>query len=139
MSGPKLLAGGNPQIPKGHGDAVVEAWLATVPATGPGGWKHAASRAIDAVVSAEVPGVRKAVKWNSPFYGTEKDCWFLSFHCFERYVKVTFFNGAQLAPPPAHASKYPAVRYHHVREGEELGEQFAAWVRQASSLPGERM
>jgi hypothetical protein len=139
MPAPKLLSGGNPQIPKGYGDAPVDAWLAAVPADGPGGWKHAACRRIDAIVSAEVPDVCKAVKWNSPFYGMQEDCWFLSFHCFDRYVKVTFFRGAELDPPPEEGSKHPAVRYHHVREGDTLGDEFAAWVRQASKLPGERM
>lgn len=139
MSGLRLLSGGNPQVPKGYGDAVVDAWLAAVPATGPGGWKHAACRAIDAVVTRQVPGVCKAVKWNSPFYGIEQDCWFLSFHCFQRYVKVTFFQGAQLTPPPEHTSKHPAVSYHHVQEGDELGDQLAAWVRQASKLPGAKL
>lgn len=131
---PKLLSGGNPQIPKGYGDAPVRAYLDAVP-----GWKQAVCRRIDAVVSETVPGVEKAVKWNSPFYGREKDSWFLSFHCFDKYVKVTFFQGARLDPPPAETSKYPAVRYHHVKEGDELGEQFAGWVRQASKLPGEKM
>lgn len=139
MPKPKILSGGNPQIPKGYGEAPVQAYLDAVPDTGPGGWKHAACRRIDAIVSAEVPAVCKAVKWNSPFYGMEKDCWFLSFHCFDKYVKVTFFRGAELDPPPEEGSKHPAVRYHHVREGETLGDEFAAWVRQASKLPGERM
>ena len=134
MTRPKLLSGGNPQIPKGYGEAPVRAYLDAVP-----GWKQAACRRIDAIVSEEVPGVEKAVKWNSPFYGLEKDCWFLSFHCFDKYVKVTFFRGADLSPPPAQTSKYPAVRYHHVREGDELGERFAHWVRQASKLPGEKL
>lgn len=131
---PKLLSGGNPQIPKGYGEAPVQAWLDAVP-----GWKQAACRQIDAIVSAEVPGVRKAVKWNSPFYGTEPDHYFLSYHCFDFYVKVTFFRGAELAPPPAETSKYPLVRYHHVREGDALGERFAGWVRQAAALPGEKL
>ena len=139
MPKPKILSGGNPQIPKGYGEAPVQAYLDAVPDTGPGGWKHAACRRIDAIVSAEVPAVCKAVKWNSPFYGMEKDCWFLSFHCFDKYVKVTFFRGAELDPPPEEGSKHPAVRYHHVREGDTLGDEFAAWVRQASKLPGERM
>jgi hypothetical protein len=129
---PKLLSGGNPQIPMGLGDAPVRAWLDAVP-----GWKQAVCRRIDGIIGDAVPGVRRAVKWNSPLYGVEEGRWFLSLHCFDRYVKVTFFQGAALDPPPAHTSKYPAVRYHHVREGEELGERFAAWVRQASALPGE--
>ena len=130
----KLLSGGNPQIPKGYGEAPIQAYLDAVP-----GWKRAVCRRIDAIVSEAIPGVCKAVKWNSPFYGVEKDCWFLSFHCYERYVKVTFFHGADLSPPPAETSKCPAIRYHHVREGDELGEEFALWVKQASNLPGERM
>ena len=131
---PTLLSGDNPQIAKGYGDAPVQAYIAAVP-----GWKRAVSRRIDAVVSAEVPGVAKAVKWNSPFYGTEPDCWFLSLHCYAKYVKVAFFRGAALDPPPPEASKQPDVRYVHVREGDVPGEQFAEWVRQAAALPGVRM
>lgn len=133
-AGPRLLSGGNPQIPKGYGEAPVRAYLDAVP-----GWKQAACRRIDAIVSKVVPGVCKAVKWNSPFYGLENDSWFLSFHCFDHYVKVTFFQGAALDPPPRERSKYPAVRYHHVREHDALDAQFAGWVRQASRLPGEKM
>src|SRR5690606_30531573 len=140
---PKLLSGGNPQIPKGYGDEPVQAYLDAVPASGPGGWKHDVCRRIDRLVTETVPGVCKAVKWNSPMYGMEKDCWFLSFHCFDRYVKVTFFRGAELSPPPKEPSKHPAVRYHHVRDpalgGDELGETFADWVRRASELPGATM
>lgn len=131
---PTLLSGGNPQIAKGYGEAPVAAYLDAVP-----GWKQAVCRRIDAIVTEAVPGVCKAVKWNSPFYGMEKDLWFLSFHCFDRYVKVTLFRGADLDSPPRETSKYPQVRYHHVHEGDELGEAFAAWVQQASMLPGERM
>ena len=131
---PKLLSGGNPQIAKGYGEEPVQAYLDAVP-----GWKQNACRRIDAIVADTVPGVCKAIKWNSPFYGMEKDCWFLSFHCFDKYVKVTFFRGSDLDPQPAETSKYPAVRYHHVHEGDALGERFADWVRQASKLPGEKM
>jgi hypothetical protein len=143
MPTPHLLSGDNPQIPLGYGEAPVMAFLDAVPDTGPGGWKHAACRRIDAIVSQEVPGVSKAVKWNSPFYGVEQGCWFLSFHCFDAYVMVTFFQGAQLNPPPKEKSKTPAVRYHHVRDpalgGDDLGARFADWVRQAAALPGERL
>ena len=131
---PKLLSGGNPQVPKGYGEEPIRAYLDAVP-----GWKQAVCRRIDAIVSKEVPGVCKAIKWNSPLYGMEKDHWFLSFHCFDKYVMVTFFKGGQLEPPPEEKSKYPAIRYHHVKEGDELGEQFAKWVREASKLPGEKM
>lgn len=139
MTQPKLLSGGNPQVPKAYGEEAVQAYLDAVPDSGPGGWKNAACRRIDAIVSAEVPGVCKATKWNTPLYGMEKDYWFLSFHCFTNYVKVTFFCGADLSPQPKETSKYPAIRHHHVHEGEELGEEFASWVRQASKLPGEKM
>ena len=135
----KILSGGNPQVPKGSGEKPVADFLDAVPDSGPGGWKHAACRRIDEVVSREVPGVMKAVKWNSPLYGCAEDQYFLSFHCFDKYVKVTFFRGAELDPPPKETSKYPAIRYHHVREGDELGEQFAGWVRQAAAFPGEKM
>lgn len=132
---PVLLSGGNPQIPKGYGDKPVEDYIRAMP-----GWKRAVGERIDAIVERAVPGVEKAVKWNSPFYGMEKDVWFLSYHCFDRYVKVTFFDGAKLDPPPPEKSKYERVRYFHIHEDEELDEaQFAAWVRQASELPGEKL
>ncbi len=129
-----LLSGGNPQIAKGYGDEPVQAYIAAMP-----GWKSELGRRLDAIVAREVPGVRKAVKWNSPFYGLEDDVWFLSFHVFAKYVKVTFFRGSQLDPQPAGKSKYPAVRYLDIREGELDEKQFAAWVKQASKLPGEKM
>lgn len=132
---PVLLSGGNPQIPKGYGDGPVQAYVAAVP-----GWKREAWRRIDALVEATVPGVRKAVKWNSPLYGMEDDVWFLSGHCFDRYIKMTFFRGQSLTPVPPVASKVKDTRYFHVHEDEPLDEaQFADWVRQASQLPGERM
>lgn len=132
----KLLSGGNPQIPKGDGDAPVQAYIAAIPA----GWKQDVARRVDGLISDCVPGVRKAVKWNSPFYGAGDDGWFLSFHCYARYVKVAFFRGASLQPPPPGASKQPDVRYLDIPENEPLDEvQFAAWVTQAAELPGQRM
>ena len=131
---PKLLSGGNPQIPKCYGDAPVQAYIAAMP-----GWKSEVGRRLDAIVTRIVPGVRKAVKWNSPFYGMEDDLWFLSFHCFTKYVKVTFFRGTSLKPVPPGKSKHPEVRYLHIYEGELDEAQFADWVKQASRLPGERM
>ena len=131
--GPKLLAGGNPQIPKGDGEAPVAAYLAAMP-----GWKHDVGVRIDELVGRAVPGVRKAVRWNSPFYGIEGRGWFLSFHCFTNYVKVTFLNGAHLDPAPPEASKSPDVRYLHVTEaGLDDEERFGSWVRQAADIPGE--
>ncbi|WP_083770972.1 DUF1801 domain-containing protein [Phenylobacterium zucineum] len=137
---PKLLSGGNPQIPKGDGDGPVQAYIAAMP-----GWKHDVGRRLDAVIAGAVPGVRKAVKWNSPFYGAPGDeGWFLSFHCFDRYVKVAFLNGAALDPPPPVGSKHPNTRYLHVHEdwredGAFDEAQFAGWVRQAAGRPGERL
>lgn len=129
---PKLLSGGNPQIPKGDGDGPVQTYIAAMP-----GWKRAAGARLDALVAVAVPDVRKAVRWNSPFYGRAGGGWFLSFHCFTRYVKVTFFDGAALEPPPPVGSKDPKVRYLHVGEDGVLDEaQFTAWVRQAAALPG---
>lgn len=134
-TGPKLLSGGNPQIPKGDGDAPVQAYIAAMP-----GWKQAVGRRIDAVVTSALPGVAKAVKWNSPFYGVASPVWFLSFHCFSRYVKVTFFDGAAFDPPPPEKSKYERVRYVHIHEGDAIDDaQFANWVKQASQLPGEKL
>jgi hypothetical protein len=126
-----LLAGGNPQIAKGDGDAPVQAYIAAMP-----DWKHDVGKRIDALVVRIVPGVSKAVKWNSPFYGVEGQGWFLSFHVFTRYVKVTFFKGAALRPPPPGASKHPDVRYLDIHEGELDEKQLAIWVEQAASRPG---
>ena len=133
---PKLLSGGNPQIPKGEGEAPVQAYIAAMP-----GWKRDLGRRLDALVTRTVPGVRKAVKWNSPFYGAAgQEGWFLSFHCFTRYVKVTFFRGASLRPVPPGASKHKEVRYLDIPEAGPFDEaQLADWVKQASELPGERM
>jgi hypothetical protein len=131
---PKLLAGGNPQIAKGYGDAPVQAYIAAIP-----GWKRDVGRRLDALIARAVPNVYKAVKWNSPFYGIEGNGWFLSFHCYTNYIKVAFFRGASLRPRPPGASKQKEVRYLDVRD-EELDEaQFVDWVKQASKLPGERM
>jgi hypothetical protein len=130
----KLLSGGNPQIAKGDGDAPVQAYIAAMP-----GWKRDVGQRLDALIARSVPHVRKAVKWNSPFYGVEQGSWFLSFHCFARYVKVAFFRGASLDPVPPVASKSRETRYLHVGEGGFDEAQFAAWVEQASRLPGERM
>jgi hypothetical protein len=130
-----LLSGGNPQIAKAYGDAPVQAYIAAMP-----GWKHDVGRRLDALIVRTVPGVQKAVKWNSPFYGVEGQGWFLSFHCFTKYVKVAFFRGAALRPVPPGASKQKDVRYLDIHEGEPIDEaQLAAWVTQASRLPGERM
>jgi hypothetical protein len=134
-----LLAGGNPQIAKADGDAPVQAYIAAMP-----GWKRHVGRRLDALIARTVPGVRKAVKWNSPFYGIEgpegEGGWFLSFHCFAKYVKVAFFRGASLRPLPPGESKHKDVRYLDIHEDDLLDEaQLAAWVKQASLLPGERM
>jgi hypothetical protein len=131
---PALLAGGNPQIAKADGDAPVRAYIAAMP-----GWKRDVGRRLDALIVRTVPGVRKAVKWNSPFYGVEGRGWFLSFHCFTEYVKVTFFRGASLRPIPPGESKHKDVRYLDIHEDELDEAQFAIWVKQASQLPGERM
>ena len=132
---PKLLSGGNPQIAKGDGDAPVKAYLAAMP-----GWKQKIGRRIDALVVSAIPKVFKAVKWNSPFYGFEGEGWFLSFHCFTKFVRVTFFQGSSLRPTPTGTSTYPAVRYHDISEDAPLDEkQFTAWVKQASKLPGEKL
>jgi hypothetical protein len=131
---PVLLSGGNPQIAKGYGDAPVQAYIAAMP-----GWKSEVGRRLDAIIERTVPGVRKAVKWNSPFYGLEDDLWFLSFHVFAKYVKVTFFRGTSLNPVPSGKSKHPEVRYLDIYEDQLDEAQFGDWVKQASQLPGERM
>ncbi|CAH0340113.1 hypothetical protein RHI9324_01769 [Rhizobium sp. CECT 9324] len=127
--------GGNPQIAKGDGDAPVQAYIAAMP-----GWKSDLGRRIDALIESVVPGVSKAVKWNTPFYGVESGRWFLAFHCFTKYLKVTFFDGTSLQPPPPGKSKQATVRYLDIYEGGHFDEaQFLDWVDQASRLPGERL
>lgn len=132
---PKLLAGGNPQIAKGDGDGPVQAYIAAMP-----GWKREVGRRLDATIAAAVPAVRKAVKWNTPFYGVEEGSWFVSFHCFDRYVKVAFYRGTQLDPEPPVSSKVPEVRYFHIHEDDAFDEaRIGDWARQASRLPGQKM
>ena len=127
-----LLSGGNPQIAKADGDAPVQAYIAAMP-----GWKRDVGLRLDALVVRSVPNVRKAVKWNSPFYGVEGRGWFLSLHVYARYVKLAFFRGASLRPLPPGPSRSPDVRYLDVREGDALDEKrLAKWVRQAAALPG---
>jgi hypothetical protein len=129
---PVLLSGGNPQIAKAEGDAPVRAYIAAIP-----GWKREVGRRLDALIGRAVPGVRRAVKWNSPFYGVDGQGWFLSFHCFTKYVKVTFFRGTSLRPVPPGASKQKQVRYLDIREDEALDEkQLMSWLRQAAAIPG---
>ncbi len=132
---PVLLSGGNPQIAKAYGNAPVKAYLAAMP-----GWKRKVGRKLDALIERTVPAVQKAVKWNSPFYGVEEGKWFLSFHCFDRYVKVTFFRGTSLRPVPPGESKVKEVRYLDLHEDDDTDEaQLADWIRQASKLPGEKL
>jgi len=132
---PALLAGGNPQIAKADGDAPVQAYIAAMP-----GWKRDVGRRLDAIIVRTVSSVHKAVKWNSPFYGVERHRWFLNFHYFTSYVKVTFFRGTSLRPVPPGESKHRDVRYLDIHQDDLLDEaQFAGWVKQASQLPGERM
>jgi hypothetical protein len=128
----KLLAGGNPQIAKGEGDAPVQAYISAMP-----GWKRDLGKRLDALITRNAPKVRKAVKWNSPFYGIEGKGWFLSFHVFTKYVKIGFFRGAALKPVPPGASKDKNMRYLDIYEGDRFDEkQMASWVRQAAALPG---
>jgi len=137
---PVLLSGGNPQIPKGYGDAPVQAYIAAMP-----GWKSDAWRRLDTLIEKTVPGVAKAVKWNSPFYGApgqggEPSLWFLSIHCFDKYIKVAFFRGQSLDPVPPVASKSGDTRYFHIHEEDKVdAAAFADWVKQAAALPGEKM
>ena len=128
---PVLLSGGNPQIAKADGAAPVRAYIAAMP-----GWKRVVGKRLDALIVRHVPNVRKAVKWNSPMYGIEGRGWFLSFHVFTRYVKVTFFRGTSLRPLPPGASKHEEVRYIDIHEDDLDEAQMAAWVKQAAALPG---
>jgi len=132
-SPPKLLSGGNPQIPKGEGDGPVQAYIAAMP-----GWKRPLGERLDELIVRTVPDVHKAVKWNQPFYGHEGEGWFLAFRCFTTYVQLQFFRGTSLDPEPPKASKHPEVRYLDIYEDDDVDEdRLASWIEQASNLPGE--
>ena len=129
---PTLLAGGNPQIAKADGDAPVQAYIAAMP-----GWKSHVGRRLDALIVRTVPGVRKAVRWNTPFYGIEGQGWFVGFNCLTKYVKVTFFRGTSLRPLPPGESKTQETRYLDIYEDDKLdAKQLATWIKQAASIPG---
>ncbi len=130
---PVLLSGGNPQIPKGDGDAPVQAYIAAMPE-----WKSGIGRRLDDLIVNNVPEVRKAVRWNSPFYGIEGEGWFVSYHVLTRYVRVTFLNGALLSPVPPGSGKDEDSRWIDVYEGELDEEQMVEWIRQSAALPGWR-
>ncbi|MCC6681797.1 MAG: DUF1801 domain-containing protein [Phycisphaeraceae bacterium] len=132
VSKPKLLSGGNPQIAKADGDGPVQAYIDAMP-----GWKRQVGRQLDALIDRCVPNVRKAVRWNSPFYGTQENGWFLGVHCITKYVKVAFFNGASLRPQPPVSSKNEGTRYFHIFENDPIDEKMlASWIKQATKLPG---
>lgn len=134
-TGPKLLSGGNPQIPKGEGDGPVQDYIAAMPA-----WKRAVGERLDDLIVESVPEVHKAVKWNQPFYGFEGEGWFTAFRCYTKYVQIQFFRGASLEPVPPKSSKHPEVRYLDIHEDDDLDEdQIRSWIEQASSLPGEKI
>jgi hypothetical protein len=134
-SKPKLLSGGNPQVPKGEGDGPVQQYIASMP-----GWKRELGQRLDGLIVRTVPDVHKAVKWNQPFYGFEGEGWFLAFRCYTSYVQLAFFRGSSLDPPPPKGSKHPEVRYLDIHESDELDEpQLVSWIDAASRLPGERM
>lgn len=128
------LSGGNPQIAMGEGDAPVQAYIAAMP-----GWQSDIGRQMDAIIERAVPKLAKAVKWNSPFYGKGDGTWFVSFHVFSKYIKVTFFRGTDLDPKPPDASKVKNVRYLNIHEGAFEAKQFTSWIKQASKLPGEKV
>lgn len=129
---PALLSGGNPQIPKGDGEGPVQSYIAAMPP-----WKHEVGKRLDALVQRHAPDARKAIRWNSPFYGIDGQGWFLSFHCFTKYVKVTLLNGGSLKPLPPIESKQPSVRYLHIHEGDPVDEALVgSWIEQAAALPG---
>lgn len=134
-SGPKLLSGGNPQIPKGEGNEPVQAYISAMPE-----WKRAVGERLDALIERTVPDVQKAVKWNQPFYGSGDGGFFLSFRCYTKYVQVQFLRGTSLDPMPPKGSKHPEVRYLDIHEDDEIDEaQLTSWIEQASALPGESM
>jgi hypothetical protein len=131
----KLLSGGNPQIAKADGDAPVQVYISAMP-----GWKSAVGKQLDSIITRHVPSVRKAVKWNSPFYASDKTFaehgWLIAVHVFTHFVRITFFNGTALKPLPPGPSKMVPTRYYDIREGEFDAAQFTSWVKQAAALPG---
>jgi hypothetical protein len=132
---PVLLSGGNPQVAKADGDAPVQAYIAAIP-----DWKRDAARKLDALIVRTVPNVRKAVRWNSPFYGVDGQGWFLSYHCFTKYLKVVFLRGKSLRPLPPVESKDPNTRYFHIHEKDALAEKLLAdWIKQAAEIPGDKL
>ena len=132
---PKLLSGGNPQIPKGEGDGPVQDYIAAMPE-----WKRALGEHLDALIVRTVPKVHKAVKWNQPFYGADDEGWFMAFRCYTKYVQLQFFRGTSLDPEPPKASKHPEVRYLDIHEDDDVDDkQLRAWIKQASKLPGEKV
>lgn len=134
-SQPRLLTGGNPQIPKGEGDGPVQDYIAAMPE-----WKRGLGEYLDDLIVRTVPDVRKAVKWNQPFYGLADEGWFVSFRCYTKYVQLTFFRGTSLDPVPPKGSKHPEVRYFDIYEDDDLDNSpLASWIKQASSLPGEKL
>jgi hypothetical protein len=134
-AGPKLLSGGNPQIPKGEGDGPVQDYIAAMP-----DWKRPLGERVDELIVRTVPKVHKAVKWNQPFYGVEGDGWFMSFRCYTKYVQLTFFRGTSLDPEPPKASKHDEVRYLDIHEDDDLDEdQLVSWIQQSGELPGVSM
>lgn len=132
---PKRNAGGNPYIDKGDGDAPVQAYIAAMP-----GWKQALGRQLDALVTREVPGLQKAVRWNTPFYGVEGKGWFLAMYCYKKYFQISFLNGSQLDPLPPKESKDKSVRYLDIYEDDGFDEErIASWIKQAAKLPGDNV
>lgn len=127
----KLLSSGNPQIAKADGNAPVQAYIAAMP-----GWKSAVGKRLNALIEKNVPNVRKAVKWNTPLFGTPGKGWFMSFYCYTKYVQVTFFSGTSLQPMPPVASKHKGTRYFSIYEGEFDEAQLVSWIKQAAALPG---
>ncbi|NLS11006.1 DUF1801 domain-containing protein [Nesterenkonia sp. MY13] len=135
QQGPRLLSGGNPQIPKGEGDGPVQDYIAAMP-----GWKSELGARLDALIMESVPEAHKAVKWNQPFYGMTGDGWFTAFRCYTRYVQLQFFRGTSLDPEPPKASKHPEVRYLDIYEDDDVDEaRLRSWFQQAAQLPGEKI
>ncbi|MEX1023124.1 MAG: DUF1801 domain-containing protein [Dehalococcoidia bacterium] len=133
--GPRLLSGGNPQIPKGEGNGPVQDYIAAMPE-----WKRDLGARLDDLIVRTIPDVHQAVKWNQPFYGRKDDGWYLAFRCYTKYVQMQFFRGTSLDPEPPKASKHPEVRYLDIYEDDELDEeQLRSWIEQAARLPGEKM
>ncbi|MEA3199101.1 MAG: hypothetical protein QOE90_529 [Thermoplasmata archaeon] len=120
-----------PRKDKGEGGAAVKAWIAHAKPQ-----HRALAQRLDEIITEELPGARKAVKWGAPFYGLEGRGWVATFASFKAYVSLGFFAGASLKPEPPEGESGLMRRVKIVDGTEPDEKQIRAWLRQAAKLPG---